>query len=661
MTDATDVKVAPVTGDGAGGEPERPALLDRRRCIHRRIAALCAATAVLLAGLIGAPASATESAPAAAAAAAEPAPVAWSAVPALKDALPFPVGVAVDQRETTGEAGQAVAQHFSQVTPENHMKPDAWYDQNRTFRPNPQAIAVLDHAKANGLRVYGHVLVWHSQTPTWFFQGSTGQPLSSSEADRQLLRDRMRTHIFGIAQSLSDRYGRFGSPGNPLVAWDVVNEVVDDSNGFADGLRRSEWYRILGEDYIDLAFRYADEAFNRTYADPAANRPVALFINDYNTETTYSNKRQRYHSLIQRLLARGVPVDGVGHQFHVGLSLAPSVLDTTLTAFADLGLRQAVTEFDVPTGTPVSDALLAQQGRYYRDAFDVFRRHADQLFSVTAWGLPDTRSWRAANGAPLLLDGQLRAKPAFYGAAGLALPGESFRATAPGGPVPPAPQTVPDTVWDRITPTPFGLRSEFRAVWADGALAVRVAVGDGISGPTDGVELTVGDTVQRLDRSGGSTAAGTITERAGGYVAQLRVPLTDPAAGRPLAFDVRVTDGPATTGWNGPGATGVLELGPTLPDPGASFTAEAGVRCVAGRAMPTITVTNRDDVPVTVDVTGPGSTKSFREVRPGRNAFHAFTTRQTSIVAGAVTVSVVDPAATRPVAVRSVPYPATSC
>ena len=95
--------------------------------------------------------------------------------------------------------------------------------------------------------------------------------------------------------------------------------MVTDSGDFADGLRRSNWYNILGEEYIDLAFQYANEAFNDVYAVAGVTHPVTLFINDYNTEQ--GGKQARYNALVERLLARGVPVDGVGHQFHVILAM----------------------------------------------------------------------------------------------------------------------------------------------------------------------------------------------------------------------------------------------------------------------------------------------------------------------------------------------------
>lgn len=354
----------------------------------------------------------------------------------LGETVDFPVGVAIDSRETTGAASELLLRHFNQITPENAMKPEAWYDASQQFSPSSEIASLMDFAAANDLRVYGHVLVWHSQIPAWFFQNADGTPLTDSVEDRRILTDRLRTHIFSVAEYLGENWGPFGG-GNPVIAFDVVNEVIADDASFDDGLRRNAWYRVLGEDYIDLAFRYADEAFNGTYAAPEAGRPVTLFINDYNTER--ADKRGRYLVLVDRLLERGIPIDGIGHQFHVSSGTETGDFARALDDASGRGLTQAVTELDVPTGTPVTDANLFKQGVYLRDAFRVFRDRADQLFSVTLWGLYDTRSWRHPEGAPLLFDLNLQAKPAYYGvvegyADERAL--EDFRAVDPFDPAP---------------------------------------------------------------------------------------------------------------------------------------------------------------------------------------------------------------------------------
>ena len=256
--------------------------------------------------------------------------------------------------------------------------------------------------------------------PAWFFQDAQGLPLAADAAGREVLRARLRAHIYGVAESLSGSHGLFGD-GNPVISFDVVNEVVSDSGEHADGLRRSEWYRILGEEYIDLAFRYADEAFNDVYASPDAERPVTLMINDYSTE--WPAKAARLHALVERLLARGVPVDGVGHQFHVSLGLPVERLSEALDTFEDLPVSQAVTELDVPTGLPVTADALERQADYYEAAVLAFEARPEPLTALTIWGLTDDRSWRNANeGSPVLFDAAGAAKPAALAIAALVPP-----------------------------------------------------------------------------------------------------------------------------------------------------------------------------------------------------------------------------------------------
>ncbi|GIG27630.1 endo-1,4-beta-xylanase [Cellulomonas marina] len=481
----------------------------------------------------------------------------------LKSTVDFPVGVAIDSRETNGAASELLLRHVDQITGENHMKPEAWYDEERAFRTHPEAQALMAFAQEEDLRVYGHTLVWHSQTPAWFFQHEDGTPLTTGEADKALLRERMRTHITSVAEALSTGggYGLFGSPENPVVAFDVVNEVVSDGRGEADGLRRSEWYRVLGEEFIDLAFRYADEAFNGTYAAPGADRPVTLTINDYNTEQV--GKQGRLHDLVERLLARGVPVDAVGHQFHVSLAMPVSALEDAIVAFQDLPVTQVVSELDVTTGTPVTRALLVEQGYYYRDVFRVFREHAEDLFSVTVWGLTDGRSWRSANGAPLLFDDALAAKPAFLGAVDEELPAPLRTALAFAGDVPLDGAATTAPAWAQLPLQEVAGATGFSVRWSPDHLTAHVRVEDGDVEAGDAVTFTVGDATTTVGRdgtvtSGPGTAVASPVE--GGWAVVAHLPLAAAAEGDLVAFDVRVTDGATTTGWAGEGDTGTLTL-----------------------------------------------------------------------------------------------------
>ncbi len=478
-------------------------------------------------------------------------------LPPLKGTVDFPLGVAIDSRETTGQAAQLTELHFGQLTAENHMKPEAWYT-GRTFTPHPEADAIMRFAQENDLRVYGHVLAWHSQTPAWFFQDDAGNPLPADEAGRQVLRDRLRTHVFDIAEHMASEYGLFGSDTNPLVAWDVVNEVISDGSEFADGMRRSEWYRILGEEFVDLTFEYAEQAFNEEYAAPGSDRPVALFINDYNTEQ--AGKQQRYLDLVQRLLARGVPIDGVGHQFHVSLAMPVSALEGAIERFSGLGLTQAVTELDVTTGTPESQAKFIEQGYYYRDAFRVFREHADELYSVTVWGLTDGRSWRDSSGGPLLFDDDLSAKPAYYGAADAELPARLRTADVFAGDVPLDADATSAADWDRLRLHAIDDVAGFQLRWAPDHLTAYVTVADATEQDADAVTFVAGTQTYTFGRDGEGDVDGVVTESEDGWSAVVHLPLAGAAEGDTLDFDVRVTDGSTTTGWNTPGVLGTLSL-----------------------------------------------------------------------------------------------------
>ncbi|HWM21997.1 MAG TPA: endo-1,4-beta-xylanase [Ilumatobacteraceae bacterium] len=473
----------------------------------------------------------------------------------VKDTVDFNLGVAIDSRETAGSPAELLVRHFDQVTPENHMKPEAWYDAARTFRIHPEATTIMDFADANGLDVYGHTLVWHSQTPPWFFEADDGTPLTASDADRAILRERMRDHIFSIAEALSAEYGLFGSDTNPLVAWDVVNEVVSDGTTEADGLRRSRWYDVLGEEYIDLAFAYADEAFNDVYAAAGSDRPVVLAINDYNTEQ--SGKRQRTHDLVARLLARGVPVDAVGHQFHLSLSTPIATLEEALVAFEDLPVTQVVSELDVTTGTPVTEALLIDQGYFYRDAFRIFRAHTDDLFSVTLWGLTDNRSWRVGAGDPLLFDAELQSKPAYHGAVDgeLAPPQRSafvFRSDTDLNTASPEWAWLPLHTIDGDT--------AFQLRWGADSLTAYVEAADANVDATDAVAFLLDGAVHTVRRDGTGDTPAEVVQTSTGWAAAVELPLLGATLGQLVDFDVQVTDGVVTHGWNQAGAVGTLTL-----------------------------------------------------------------------------------------------------
>lgn len=167
---------------------------------------------------------------------------------------------------------------------------------------------------------------------------------------------------------------------------------------------------------------------------------MKLFINDYNTELP--TKRADYLELISALVARGVPVDGVGHQAHVDFARPVSWLRDSIRAVEriDTRLLQAITELDVNAsnqneGADVSGApqdpytpvyaddaqAAAEVGYYYRDLFQMIRQQAASIDSVTFWGVGHARSWLRTWPIarpweqPLPFDDDLQAAPAYWG------------------------------------------------------------------------------------------------------------------------------------------------------------------------------------------------------------------------------------------------------
>jgi len=318
----------------------------------------------------------------------------------------FPVGAAVTPLEITGVHADLLKKHFNSITSGNDFKWDATEPAEGTFRFT-NADAQVSFAQANNIIVRGHTLLWHNQIPAWVFTDPvTGATMQPSEANKALLTQRLQNHIRGVA-------GHFVGK---LYAWDVVNEVIDENQ--PDCLRRSTWYNILGPQYLDIAFQTAREV------DPNAK----LFINEFNS--AFGSKRACYFNVVRDLKARGVPVDGVGHQMHNNFEFPPvqGFIDT-INMFATLGVLQHVTEMDVNiysgsanTSIPNYDEIPLDRhvrvGYHYRDYFEAFKKLKDKIQSVTVWGLADDNTWITSSGrvnAPLLFDDQLKKKFAYWG------------------------------------------------------------------------------------------------------------------------------------------------------------------------------------------------------------------------------------------------------
>ena len=318
----------------------------------------------------------------------------------------FPIGVAVSPQSLKDESQAALINvQFNSLTPENAMKMGPIHPEENRYDWK-DADSIVAFAQAHGLKVRGHNLCWHEQTPKWLFIGADGRQVT-----KEVLLKRLKDHINAVV-------GRYKGK---IYAWDVVNEAIDDDS--TKYLRNSLWYKICGEDFIAKAFEYAHAA------DPKA----VLFYNDYNTERY--EKRERVYRLLKQLKAAKVPVQGVGLQAHWSIyEPTQKELVTTIERYASLGLKVQITELDMsvypweknqrslrPDETDKLTTKAEQkQAEQYAMVFKVFRKYKNVITGITFWNISDRHSWldnypvKERKNYPLLFDQNLQPKKAYW-------------------------------------------------------------------------------------------------------------------------------------------------------------------------------------------------------------------------------------------------------
>lgn len=338
-------------------------------------------------------------------------------IPSLTDVYGdyFKIGTALTNFDLTSKSFMNLVQkHFSgSVTVGNEMKPDYLLDQKASLAlvektgddTDPQvslasARGVLNYCRKNNIPVRGHTLVWHSQTPDWFFK-------ENYEADgewvtKEKMIERMENYIKNVMAACAKEY-----PDINFYAWDVVNEAWTDSgaprtagsNNSSSG--SSAWVKVFGDNsFIEYAFKFA-----RKYAPEGCK----LYYNDYNEYMT--QKIDAVVSMATDLKEKGL-IDGIGMQSHLDVGFPSAAMyKNALEKYAATGLDIQVTELDITTGDS-SDAGLKTQAKVYSDIFDALVAYKDSISAVVFWGVTDPASWRADQ-KPLLFDGQYQAKPAF--------------------------------------------------------------------------------------------------------------------------------------------------------------------------------------------------------------------------------------------------------
>lgn len=363
----------------------------------------------------------------------------------------FLIGAADDLTSNNEAYQQSIRTQYDIVTPENCMKPQPIHPSEDTYNFKTTD-AMVEWCEKNKLKVWGHTLGWHSQTPQWFFQekdtaavkaatpaatpvtppanqtatppatgqrpngqrpnagGFGGRNMNTGpQASREVILDRLKNHIMTVVGRYKGR----------IIGWDVFNEsIADGGDGSTENLRTYSWYKSVGPDVLTLAFKWAHEA------DPKAQ----LYYNDYNIEQGAVENKGKHASsmlLLKRLIAEGAPITGVGIQGHWHLDTNIADVEKAIENYASLGLKVSITELDVTATGDNSGAFGVNQGartipaenyqkqaEVYKKLFEIFMRHSKVIDRVTFWGLSDTRSWRRGQDA-LLFDGQLNPKPAY--------------------------------------------------------------------------------------------------------------------------------------------------------------------------------------------------------------------------------------------------------
>jgi endo-1,4-beta-xylanase len=255
---------------------------------------------------------------------------------------------------------------FNSLVAENEMKWDATEPQRGVFSYGA-GDRIVSHARSRGMSVRGHALLWHAQQPGW------AQGLSGGD-----LRNAAINHVTQVATHFRGQ----------IHSWDVVNEAFADGGG---GGRRDSNLQRTGNDWIEAAFRAARAA------DPNAK----LCYNDYNTDGVNA-KSTGIYNMVRDFKARGVPIDCVGFQSHLGTSIAGDY-QANLQRFADLGVDVQITELDVMQG--------GNQANIYATVTRACLAVA-RCTGITVWGVRDCDSWRGADNA-LLFDCAGNKKPAY--------------------------------------------------------------------------------------------------------------------------------------------------------------------------------------------------------------------------------------------------------
>lgn len=371
--------------------------------------------------------------------------VSWMDAPSLKEAydgLFDYFGLAVTYK---GEFQQpaiqdGVSRHADSITLGNELKPDFVFnwakpsnmedfvaEDGKTYKvpmgmPNFGSLKeILMTAMVSNLKIRGHVLVWHSQTPAWFFKENYSLKQDAAFVDKDTMNARMEWYIKSVMDYVAEFENRYNKGNRIITMWDVVNEAVSDNASSSKWLREdSNWYRVYKSDeFIVNAFRYANKY---------APKECILVYNDYNCYSPA--KLKGICKVIDSIKAApDARIDAIGMQSHVKIDY-PNVTghnsyEDAVQTFINKGLDVQVTELDIANGKKAYSSILLKAK--YKEYFKMFLNNRktegkNGITGVTVWGLIDKSTWlnnqaeyKGHKQFPLLFKDDFTVKPAFWG------------------------------------------------------------------------------------------------------------------------------------------------------------------------------------------------------------------------------------------------------
>ncbi len=327
---------------------------------------------------------------------------------------------------------KSLAKNYNIYVMENEFKPSSINPAPGVYNFDP-CDAFVKFADEAGAATRGHTLLWHTQVPDWWFKAdpSNEKSLGACDKDGELasseqLVERLEEYITEVVTRYKGK----------VDYWDVVNEVLN-----ADSIRRkgdqSYWADIVGDldgngyydDYVEIAFNAAR----------AADEDAVLMINDFNLEWQ-DTKVQAMYDMVERMLRKGVRIDGVGFQSHIAVDSSIDAYRRGLEKIASLAdiydecfpehkgeFRIQITELDMNMYVGAysdkhfvkwTDEDKERQAKQYADLMNLFLEYADKglLDAVVFWTPDDGHSWLNdnKNGMPSIYKDDMALKEAYF-------------------------------------------------------------------------------------------------------------------------------------------------------------------------------------------------------------------------------------------------------